>query len=31
MEADLRGEGVFDAAPRAVEEARAIAAALEAL
>ncbi len=31
MEADLQGEGVFDAAPRAVEEARAIAAALEAL
>jgi CO dehydrogenase maturation factor len=30
-EADLRGEGVFDAAPRAVEEARAIVAALEAL
>lgn len=30
-EADMRGEGVFDAAPRAVEEARAIAAALEAL
>ncbi|MEE9617281.1 MAG: carbon monoxide dehydrogenase accessory protein CooC [Anaerolineae bacterium] len=30
-EADLQGEGVFDAAPRAVEEARAIAAALEAL
>lgn len=30
-EADLRGEGVFDAAPRAVEEARAILAALEAL
>ena len=30
-EADLRGEGVFDAAPRAVEEAREIVAALEAL
>jgi CO dehydrogenase maturation factor len=30
-EADLRGEGVFDAAPRAVEEARTIVAALEAL
>jgi CO dehydrogenase maturation factor len=30
-EADLRGEGVFDAAPRAVEEARAIVVALEAL
>jgi CO dehydrogenase maturation factor len=30
-EADLQGIGVFDAAPRAVEEARAIAAALEAL
>jgi len=30
-EADLQGEGVFDAAPRAVEEALAIAAALEAL
>jgi CO dehydrogenase maturation factor len=30
-EADLRGEGVFDAAPRAVEEARGIVAALEAL
>jgi len=30
-EADLRGEGVFDAAPRAVEEARGITAALEAL
>jgi len=30
-EADLRGEGVFDAAPQAVEEARKIAAALEAL
>jgi len=30
-EADLRGEGVFDAAPRAVEEARAIVDALEAL
>jgi len=29
MEADLQGEGVFDAAPRAVEEAQAIAAALE--
>jgi CO dehydrogenase maturation factor len=30
-EADLHGLGVFDAAPHAVEEARAIAAALEAL
>jgi CO dehydrogenase maturation factor len=30
-EADLRGEGVFDAAPRAVEEARGIVAALEAV
>lgn len=30
-EADLRGVGVFDAAPRAVEEARRIVAALEAL
>jgi CO dehydrogenase maturation factor len=30
-EADLKGEGVFDAAPRAVEEARAIVAKLEAL
>jgi CO dehydrogenase maturation factor len=30
-EADLRGEGVFDVAPRAVEEARAIVAKLEAL
>jgi hypothetical protein len=30
-EADLRGEGVFGAAPRAVEEARGIVAALEAL
>ncbi len=30
-EADIRGLGVFDAAPRAVAEARAIAAALEAL
>jgi CO dehydrogenase maturation factor len=30
-EADLHGKGVFDAAPQAVEEARAIAAALEAL
>jgi len=30
-EADLRGEGVFDAAPRAVEEARAIVAALGSL
>jgi CO dehydrogenase maturation factor len=30
-EADLRGEGVFDAAPKAVEEARKIVAALEAL
>ncbi len=30
-EADLQGKGVFDAAPRAVEEVRAIAAALEAL
>jgi len=28
-EADLQGKGVFDAAPRAVEEARAIAAAVE--
>jgi CO dehydrogenase maturation factor len=30
-EADLRGEGVFNAAPHAVEETRAIVAALEAL
>ena len=30
-EADLRGEGVYDAAPRAVEEARGIVAALEAV
>jgi len=30
-EADMRGEGVFDAAPRAVEEVRAIARALEAM
>ena len=30
-EADMKGLGVFDAAPRAVEEARAIATALEAL
>jgi CO dehydrogenase maturation factor len=30
-EADLRGEGVFDAAPRTVEEVREIVAALEAL
>jgi CO dehydrogenase maturation factor len=30
-EADMRGLGVFDAAPRAVEEARKIVAALEAL
>jgi CO dehydrogenase maturation factor len=30
-EADMRGEGVFDAAPRAVEEVRAIMAKLEAL
>ena len=30
-EADMRGEGVFQAAPKAVEEARGIAAALEAL
>ena len=30
-EADLRGEGVFDAAPKAVEEARKIVTALEAL
>jgi CO dehydrogenase maturation factor len=30
-EADLRGEGVFDAAPTAVKEAREIVAALEAL
>jgi CO dehydrogenase maturation factor len=30
-EADMRGTGVFDAAPRAVEEVRAIVAALEAL
>ena len=29
-EADMKGLGVFDAAPRAVEEARAIVAALEA-
>jgi CO dehydrogenase maturation factor len=28
-DADMRGEGIFDAAPRAVEEARAIVAALE--
>ena len=31
MEADIRGAGVFEAAPRAVEEAREIVAALEAL
>jgi len=30
-EADLAGAGVFDAAPKAVEEARQIVAALEAL
>ncbi|MBU0704408.1 MAG: AAA family ATPase [Chloroflexi bacterium] len=30
-EADMHGQGVFDAAPRAVEEARGILAALEAL
>jgi CO dehydrogenase maturation factor len=30
-EADMRGEGIFDAAPKAVEEVRAIVAALEAL
>ncbi|MFQ6099613.1 MAG: ArsA-related P-loop ATPase [Anaerolineae bacterium] len=30
-EADLQGNGVFDAAPRAVEEARGIVSALEAL
>jgi len=30
-EADMRGEGVFEAAPKAVEEARRIVAALEAL
>ena len=30
-EADMQGTGVFDAAPRSVEEARAIVAALEAL
>jgi CO dehydrogenase maturation factor len=30
-EADLRGDGVFDAAPKAVEEVRKIVAALEAL
>ncbi len=30
-EADMRGEGVFDVAPRAVEEVRAIVAQLEAL
>jgi CO dehydrogenase maturation factor len=30
-DADMRGEGVFDAAPRSVEEARAIVAALEAM
>jgi CO dehydrogenase maturation factor len=30
-EADMRGKGVFDAAPRAVEEARAIVRALEAV
>ena len=30
-EADMQGQGVFDAAPRAVEEARAIVTALEAL
>ena len=30
-EADLRGEGVFDGAPHAVEEARGIVTALEAL
>jgi len=28
-EADMRGEGVFDAAPRTVEEVRGIVAALE--
>jgi CO dehydrogenase maturation factor len=31
MEADIHGQGVFDAAPKAVEDARAIVAALEAL
>jgi CO dehydrogenase maturation factor len=30
-DADMRGEGVFDAAPKAVEEARAIVAALESV
>jgi CO dehydrogenase nickel-insertion accessory protein CooC1 len=30
-EADMRGEGVFDVAPRAVEEVREIVARLEAL
>jgi len=30
-EADMRGEGIFDTAPQAVEEARRIMAALEAL
>ena len=30
-EADMRGEGVFEAAPKSVEEARRIVAALEAL
>jgi CO dehydrogenase maturation factor len=30
-EADMRGEGVYDVAPRAVAEVRAIAEALEAL
>jgi CO dehydrogenase maturation factor len=30
-EADMRGEGVFDAAPKTVEEVRTIVAALEAL
>jgi len=30
-DADMRGEGIFDAAPKAVEEARAILAALEGM
>ena len=30
-DADMRGEGIFDAAPQAVEEVRAIVAALEAM
>ena len=31
MEADMHGQGIFDAAPKAVEDARAIVAALQAL